>query len=104
MRLSVDIGARLGSFTLATRFESDAGVTALFGASGSGKTSVLNAIAGLLTPERGRVVVGDEVFFDAGHVRLPVQSRRIGYVFQEGRLLPHLNVRQNLLYGRYFTP
>src|SRR5205807_1613659 len=80
-------------------------VTALFGRSGSGKSSVLNAIAGLIAPERGRIALGETVFFDSSKgVFLPVQQRRIGYVFQEGRLLPHLSVRQNLLYGRFFTP
>jgi molybdate transport system ATP-binding protein len=103
MRLEVDIGARLGAFALEARFASDAGITALFGRSGSGKTSILNAIAGLLRPQRGRIVVGDCVFLDGG-IHVPVQDRRVGYVFQEGRLLPHLSVRQNLLYGRFFTP
>ena len=105
MKIEFDVAAILGSFRLDARFSADAAVTALFGRSGSGKSSVLNAIAGLLTPERGRIAVGDTVFFDsATGIRLPVQRRRIGYVFQEGRLLPHLSVRQNLLYGRFFTP
>jgi molybdate transport system ATP-binding protein len=103
MRIDVDIRARLGSFLLEARFSSDSPVTALFGRSGSGKTSVLNAIAGLVEPERGRIVVGETVFLEEG-VCLPVQKRRVGYVFQEGRLLPHLSVRQNLLYGLFFTP
>jgi molybdate transport system ATP-binding protein len=103
VKLDVDITAKLGAFELDARFSSDAPVTALFGRSGSGKSSVLNAIAGLLQPERGRIALGDTVFFDEGH-SLPVQRRRVGYVFQEGRLLPHLSVRQNLLYGRFFTP
>jgi molybdate transport system ATP-binding protein len=105
VRLEVDVVARLGAFRLEARFSSDALVTALFGRSGSGKSSVLNAIAGLIEPERGRIAVGDTVFFDsAERISLPVQRRRVGYVFQEGRLLPHLSVRQNLLYGRFFTP
>ena len=103
MRIEVDIRARLGSFLLEVRFSSDSPVTALFGRSGSGKTSVLNAIAGLVKPERGRIIVGGAVFFDSG-ISLPLQKRRVGYVFQEGRLLPHLSVRQNLLYGLFFTP
>lgn len=103
MRLEVDIGLRLGGFELEARFASEAPVTALFGRSGSGKTTVLNAIAGLVTPQRGRILVGQTVFFDGNGSRVPVQQRRVGYVFQEGRLLPHLSVRQNLLYGRFFT-
>jgi len=79
-------------------------VTALFGPSGAGKTSVLNAIAGLLTPSAGRIAAGPTVFFDAARVNLPPQQRHVGYVFQEGRLLPHLDVRTNLLYGRFFRP
>jgi molybdate transport system ATP-binding protein len=105
MRLELDVGARQGAFALEARLESDAGVTALFGRSGSGKTTLLNAIAGLLRPQRGRIRVDDTVFFDAAQgIDLPARKRRVGYVFQEGRLLPHLSVRQNLLYGRFFTP
>ena len=105
MKLEVDVAARLGTFQLEARFASDALVTALFGRSGSGKSSVLNAIAGLIEPQRGRIALGETVFFDSSQgIFLPVQRRRIGYVFQEGRLLPHLSVRQNLLYGRFFTP
>ena len=103
MRLEVDIALRHGAFALEARFASDAAVTALFGRSGSGKTTVLNAIAGLVKPDRGRIAVGGTVFFEAGGHSLAVQQRRVGYVFQEGRLLPHLSVRQNLLYGRFFT-
>lgn len=103
MRLEVDVGLRLGGFALDAQFTTDAPVTALFGRSGSGKTTVLNAIAGLVKPQRGRVALGDTVFFNGNGAALPVQQRRVGYVFQEGRLLPHLSVRQNLLYGRFFT-
>lgn len=102
MRLEVDVSANIGTFAMDVRFVSQAPVTALFGRSGSGKTSVLNAIAGLVQPQRGRIVLDDTVFLD-GAVSMPVQRRRIGYVFQEGRLLPHLSVRQNLLYGRFFN-
>jgi molybdate transport system ATP-binding protein len=104
MMLEVSVRRRLGAFTLDTAFESDGGVTALFGRSGSGKTSVLNAIAGLLRPEHGRIALDGQTLFDAAAgVDVAVHRRRIGYVFQEGRLLPHLTVRQNLLYGRRFT-
>jgi len=104
MRLEVSIGKRLGAFALEAEFASEGGVTALFGRSGSGKTSVLNAIAGLLRPERGRIALDGEPLFDAAaRIDLPAHRRRVGYVFQEGRLMPHLSVRQNLLYGRRFA-
>ena len=104
MRLEVSVARRLGAFALEAAFASGGGVTALFGRSGSGKTSVLNAIAGLLRPERGRIALDGEPLFDAAAgVDVAAHRRRIGYVFQEGRLLPHLTVRQNLLYGRRFA-
>jgi molybdate transport system ATP-binding protein len=81
-------------------FRSEARTLALFGDSGAGKTSVLNAIAGLLTPQSGRIAIDGHVLLDtAAGVRVPVSERRIGYVFQDGRLFPHLSVRHNLLYG-----
>ncbi|MGH8686537.1 MAG: molybdenum ABC transporter ATP-binding protein [Burkholderiales bacterium] len=105
MRLELDIAIALGTFELEAKLESDAGVTALFGRSGAGKTTILNAIAGLVRPQRGTLRLDGMTFFDAAQrIDLPVQRRRLGYVFQEGRLLPHLTVRQNLLYGRFFTP
>jgi molybdate transport system ATP-binding protein len=102
MKLEVDISARLGDFALETQFSSEARITALFGPSGSGKSTVLNAIAGLVRPQRGRIIAGGTVLFDQRSC-VPVEKRRIGYVFQDSRLLPHLTVRHNLLYGRYFT-
>ena len=81
-------------------FHADARTLALFGDSGAGKTSVLNAIAGLLTPQRGRIVLDNRVLFDsAERIDVPVAERRVGCVFQDGRLFPHLDVRANLLYG-----
>jgi molybdate transport system ATP-binding protein len=86
--------------TLDIAFESSARTLALFGDSGAGKTSVLNAIAGLLKPLRGRIAFDDRVLFDsAAKIDEPVAERRIGYVFQDGRLFPHLDVRANLVYG-----
>jgi molybdate transport system ATP-binding protein len=100
--LAVDIEKVLGDFSVAVRFESAGGVTALFGPSGAGKTTIVNMIAGLLAPDRGRIVLGEQVLFDsAARIDVPSQKRRIGYVFQEGRLFPHLTVRQNLDYGRW---
>ena len=76
------------------------GITALFGRSGSGKTSIVRAIAGALVPDAGRIAVGDRVFFDsAAGIDVPIHERRVGYVFQESRLFPHLSVRGNLGYG-----
>jgi molybdate transport system ATP-binding protein len=99
--LSVDVEKRLGEFNIAAKFETSGGATALFGPSGSGKTSIVNMIAGLVTPDRGRITLDDTVLFDsAARVDVPVHRRRIGYVFQEGRLFPHLSVAQNLDYGR----
>src|SRR5688500_4462986 len=102
--LSVAVRHRFGAFQLDAAFDSPGGLTALFGRSGAGKTSLINAIAGLYRPERGRIVVDGEVLTDTERgVFVPARRRRIGYVFQEGRLFPHLTVRQNLLYGRWFA-
>ena len=102
--LSVDIEKRLGDFHLTAKFETAGGVTALFGSSGSGKTSIVNMIAGLIAPDRGRIVLDDTVLFDAAsRADVPAHRRRIGYVFQEGRLFPHLTVAQNLDYGRWMS-
>jgi molybdate transport system ATP-binding protein len=100
--LAVDIDKHLGSFAISAKFEAAAGVTALFGPSGSGKTSIINMVAGLVTPDRGRIVSGKTVLFDkdAG-INLPAHRRGIGYVFQDGRLFPHMTVAQNLDYGRW---
>lgn len=103
--LQVDVTRRLAEFTVEASFSAGAGVTVLFGPSGAGKSSIVNMIAGLLKPERGRIVVNGRVLFDSGAgIDLPVHRRRVGYVFQEGRLFPHLTVRQNLLFGRWFSP
>jgi len=103
--LEVDIEHRLGAFELDVHFRSGRGLTALFGRSGAGKTSVVNAIAGLLRPERGRIVVNGSVLIDTERgIRTPAHRRQVGYVFQEDRLFPHLTVRQNLLFGRWFAP
>jgi molybdate transport system ATP-binding protein len=104
MTLAIDIRHRLGTFQIAARFEAGSGLIALFGRSGSGKTSIVNVIAGLIRPDEGSVVVDDTVLVDTARgTFLPPHRRRIGYVFQEGRLFPHLSVRQNLLYGRWFA-
>ena len=102
--LEVEVAGRVGNFAIDVGFRSAGGVTALFGQSGAGKTSVVNMIGGLVRPERGRIVVGDRLVFDrARGVDLPPHRRRIGHVFQEGRLFPHLSVRHNLRYGGWFA-
>jgi molybdate transport system ATP-binding protein len=99
--LTVDVDKQLGALKLEVKFEAVHGATALFGPSGAGKTSVINMIAGLLTPDRGSISLDETVLFDAAEgVNVPPHQRHIGYVFQEGRLFPHLSVRQNLDYGR----
>ena len=99
--LAVDVAKLLGKFSLDAKFETASGVTALFGPSGAGKTSIANIVAGLIAPDRGRIVLDDTVLFDsATGINVPPHKRRIGYVFQEGRLFPHLTVRANLAYGR----
>ncbi|NDR56827.1 molybdenum ABC transporter ATP-binding protein [Aliiruegeria sabulilitoris] len=101
MTLSVDLTHRRDGFTLETGFESPDGVTALFGHSGAGKTTVVQAVAGLLHPDSGRIAVGDWVLQDsAAGLWLPPHRRRVGYVFQDGRLFPHMSVGRNLDYGR----
>ncbi|MFC7704621.1 molybdenum ABC transporter ATP-binding protein [Plastorhodobacter daqingensis] len=105
MNLGLSVQHRLPGFTLDVRAEAPPGLTVLFGPSGSGKTTLINAVAGLLRPDRGHITVGDWVLLDSATGQfLPPHRRRIGYIFQEGRLFPHLNVRQNLLYGRWFAP
>jgi molybdate transport system ATP-binding protein len=99
--LFVDIEKRLGEFQLSAKFESTSSAMALFGSSGSGKTSIINMVAGLVRPDRGRIALGDDVLFDSvARIDVPTHRRRIGYVFQEGRLFPHLSVAGNLDYGR----
>jgi molybdate transport system ATP-binding protein len=99
--LRVDVSKRLGEFTIEASFASEGRVTGLFGASGAGKTSLINMIAGLLRPDRGSIAVDGETLDDTvASVHVPVHRRRIGYVFQDARLFPHLDVRQNLDYGR----
>ncbi len=105
MTLSVSLRHAFTGITLDLGFEAPLGVTALFGRSGSGKTTVVNAVAGLLRPDQGRITLGERVLLDTGaRICLAPHKRRIGYVFQDARLFPHLSVRQNLLYGRWFAP
>ena len=105
MTLSVRLRHSFGAFALDVDFEAPEGITVLFGRSGSGKTTIIDAVAGLLRPQAGRIANGDRVLLDTeAGICLPPHRRRLGYIFQEGRLFPHLTVRQNLAYGRWFAP
>jgi molybdate transport system ATP-binding protein len=99
--LRVDVSKRLGEFSLEASFTSEGRITGLFGSSGSGKTSLINMIAGLMKPDRGVIAIDDEILDDTDpHVHVATHRRRIGYVFQDARLFPHLDVSRNLDYGR----
>jgi molybdate transport system ATP-binding protein len=103
--IEVDVQRAIGGFSLDVAFHNGSGVTALFGHSGSGKSATLSVIAGLTRPDSGYVRLDGEVLVDtAAGVCVPVARRRIGLVFQDSNLFPHLSVRQNLLYGRWFAP
>jgi molybdate transport system ATP-binding protein len=99
--LRVDLTKTFEQLTIEARFSSAGGVTALFGPSGAGKTSIINMIAGLLPPDRGEISLDGETLDDtARRIHVPTHRRRIGYVFQDARLFPHLSVASNLDYGR----
>ncbi|MEJ6398371.1 molybdenum ABC transporter ATP-binding protein [Yoonia sp. 208BN28-4] len=100
MTLDVHIQGRLGATQFDAGFVAPVGVTALFGPSGAGKTSIVNAIAGLWRPKTGRIALGDQVWCDSAKgLWTPPHKRRVGYVFQDARLFPHLSVQDNLRYG-----
>lgn len=96
--LEVSIKRTVGAFALDVALQTGPGVTAIFGPSGAGKTTLARCLAGLSHPDTGRIALDGRVLFD-GRSRLPPHRRDIGYVFQEARLFPHLSVEQNLLYG-----
>jgi molybdate transport system ATP-binding protein len=98
MSFEIDIEKRLGDTRIALTLDAGQGATVLFGPSGVGKSSILNMVAGLLRPDRGRIAIDGETLFGDG-IDLPPERRRAGYVFQEARLFPHMRVRANLLYG-----
>jgi molybdate transport system ATP-binding protein len=98
--IALDFSLRQGSFTLDIHANLERPVTALFGPSGAGKTTVLDAIAGLRTPSSGSIRMEGRTLFERGRVNLPPHRRHVGYVAQDVALFPHLNVRSNVLYGR----
>ncbi|MET0360332.1 MAG: ATP-binding cassette domain-containing protein [Sphingobium sp.] len=102
----IDVSRRIGDAHIRLTLRAAPGLTALFGPSGAGKTSILSMVAGLLRPDEGHIVVAGETLFDAAaKIELPPERRRAGYIFQDGRLFPHLRVRANLLYGtRHIRP
>ena len=98
MSFDVDVAKRIGDADVRCRIQAGEGLVVLFGPSGAGKTSVLNMIAGLLTPDSGHVRVAGETLYGAG-VNVPVEARGAGYVFQDTRLFPHMRVAANLRYS-----
>lgn len=105
MTLDISVAHRFSNFGIDVSFQAPNGITALFGRSGSGKTTVVNAVAGLLYPQRGRICVNGHSLLDTdARINVAVHNRRVGYVFQDARLFPHLTVRQNLQFGARFNP
>jgi molybdate transport system ATP-binding protein len=103
--IDVDIHARSGTFELSATFRADAPIVGLFGRSGAGKTTVVNAIAGIGKPDRGSISINGTMLFDSTRgIDIPPERRRIGYVFQDALLFPHLDVQRNLLYGQKLCP
>lgn len=92
-------------FTLNAKLILSERVNAIYGPSGSGKSTMLSLIAGILTPEQGKIVVNGDCLFDSAKaINIPIHERRIGLVFQDGRLFPHMSVQQNLCYALQFLP
>lgn len=103
--LEFDADAKLSTFSLASRFTVQHGITALFGPSGSGKTTIINLIAGLARADRGTIKVSGVPLLDTEHrIFVPMHKRRMGLVYQDAQLFPHLTVYQNLHFGRWFAP
>ena len=105
-RIKKQLGSGNGhTLTIDVNVRVTGGVTVLFGSSGAGKTSILRAIAGIITPDQGRISLGETIYFDsAAGISLPMQQRKVGYVFQNHALFPHLTAEQNVLYGAEQTP
>ena len=104
MSFEIQVEKRLGDHHIAFDHRSDTKLVALFGPSGAGKTSILNMVAGLIRPDRGRIAVSGETLFDSETgIDRPPEQRHVGYIFQDARLFPHKRVRANLLYGHQLT-
>jgi molybdate transport system ATP-binding protein len=100
MSFEISVRHRVGGCKLAVNLASEAACIAVTGPSGAGKTTLLNCIAGLITPDRGRIVIGGRVLLDSSKaISIPIEQRGAGYVFQDARLFPHLKVAANLAYG-----
>ncbi len=102
-QITIEVERRLANFKLDVQFQLKSGLTAFFGRSGAGKTSLINLIAGLDQPDHGHISIGSQILYDSDqNIHLAPEKRRIGYVFQDGRLFPHLSVHNNLIYARRF--
>jgi molybdate transport system ATP-binding protein len=100
MKISISVFHEFKDFTLDAQFEAPKGLTVLYGRSGSGKSTIINAVAGLLRPQKAHIKVGSQVLQDsASRVWLPPHKRHLGYIFQDSRLFPHMSVAGNLDYG-----
>ncbi|KZL20615.1 Maltose/maltodextrin import ATP-binding protein MalK [Pseudovibrio axinellae] len=100
--IDLDISSRVGDFSLSAKFAVNSGITAIFGRSGAGKSSLIRMIAGLAAPDAGRIVLAEQVVFDRDRsINVPIQQRGVGMVFQDSRLFPHMNVERNLLYSQW---
>lgn len=104
--LELNVRKKFGAFTVQVAFSTgDSGITAIFGPSGAGKTSIINMVAGLLEPDHGRISLDNQPLFDSTKgINVTPNKRRIGYIFQDGRLFPHLSVKSNLTYGMKLVP
>ncbi len=104
MSLSVNIKKHLGDFTLESKFESDKGILGFLGASGSGKSMTLKCIAGIVTPDEGKIVLNGVTLFDSEKkINLPPQKRKVGYLFQNYALFPNMTVEKNIEAGTHWT-
>ncbi|MCK5445391.1 MAG: ATP-binding cassette domain-containing protein, partial [Rhodospirillaceae bacterium] len=98
--LEIDVQKQIGGLNVDVNITAKRGVTSLFGRSGAGKSSIINMVAGLSTPDAGQIkVLGETLFSSKLNINIPTHKRRIGYVFQDARLFPHMTVRKNLEYG-----
>jgi ABC-type molybdate transport system, ATPase component len=103
MTLTVDLLHRFPDFELRAAFQAPRGLTAICGPSGAGKTTLINSLAGTISPSQGYIEINQRVLLDSkNHINLPPQERRVGYIYQDARLFPHLTVGQNLQLGRWF--